>query len=335
MGKVYDMNQILSFYNIGNSKEAMKKAIKVFCISIVLFAIILIVEGFLGYNEFKNRKISIDTPEINIVRDNGITKLNIYSIIGIQKVVYSWSDGLETVVNKTGENEVSVDIDTAIGTNDLNIKIIDSDGNTIVYDPIKIAYEGNEENSNNIANSTDDTNNSNEVVDWQTAVASDTTNPKIELSSSKGKIVIKASDDVKMSYVTYAWNDEDETTITGLSEDEMSLTAEIDAKKGDNVLKVKAYDKAGNVEELEKEVHGTDGPNIDVKKENDQIVVKVTDEYGITKIKYNFNGEEKTIDNISQNEYELKLDLKDGENYIIVEAYENSVKSEYKGKTTK
>lgn len=138
-----------------------------------------------------------------------------------------------------------------------------------------------------------------------------------------------------MSYITYAWNDEPEVTVTGLSEDEKSLNVEIDAKKGNNTLKIKAYDKAGNVEALEKEVHGTDGPKIDVKKDNNKIIVKVTDEYGITKIKYNFNGAEETIDNLNQNEYEKELDLIDGENYIIIEAYEKTVKTEYKGKTTK
>lgn len=323
------MNQILAFHNFGNSKEEMKKAIRVFSLLIVLFAIILIAEGLYGYNQLKNKKVDIDTPEIKIIRNNGTTKLNIYSIIGVQKVIYSWSDGVETIVEKTGENEFELDIDPLIGTNDFNIKIIDSDGNTIIYDPIKIAFEGNEENVVNNNEQVD------ENIDWEVAIKTDTTKPKINLSATKGKIVINVVDNVKMSYITYAWNDGEETKVTGLSEDEKSLDVEIDAKKGDNILKIKAYDKAGNVEELEKEVHGTDGPNIDVKKENGKIVVKVTDEYGITKIKYNFNGEEKTIDNINQNAYELRLDMIDGENYIILEAYENSVKSEYKGKTTK
>ncbi len=324
------MNQILAFHNFGNSKEEMKKAIKVFCLLIVLFAVILITEGIFGYNQLKNRKVNIPTPEIDVVRNDGVTKLNIYSIIGVQKIIYSWSDGLENVVEKSGEKELNLDIDTAIGINDLNIKIIDSDGNTIVYDPIKIAYEGNENQ-----NTTENNGQITENVDWEKAIQSDKTKPKINLSANGGKVVINVVDDVKMSYITYAWNDEEETKVTGLSEDEKSLNIEIEPKKGNNTLKIKAYDKAGNTEELEKEVHGTDGPDIDVKREADQIIIKVSDEYGITKIKYNFNGDEKTIDNINQNEYELKLDMKDGENYVIIEAYENSVKTEYKGKATK
>ena len=48
-----------------------------------------------------------------------------------------------------------------------------------------------------------------------------------------------------------------------------------------------------------------------------------------------FNNEEKTIDNIEGNSYDLSFDLKDGENFVIIRAYEGNVKSEYKGKTTK
>ena len=62
---------------------------------------------------------------------------------------------------------------------------------------------------------------------------------------------------------------------------------------------------------------------------------KIKNDINITKIEYNFNGEEKTIDNINQKEYQLKLDLIDGTNYVIVNAYNQNNKSEYKGKTTK
>ena len=117
--------------------------------------------------------------------------------------------------------------------------------------------------------------------------------------------------------------------------DEKTLNARIDAIKGNNKIKIKAYDKAGNVKELEKEVHGTDGPKITVKKDSGKIIVNVTDEFELTKIEYNFNNAEKTIDNIEGTTYEFSLDLQDGENFIIVNAYEGNVKTEYKGKTTK
>ena len=174
-----------------------------------------------------------------------------------------------------------------------------------------------------------------QVEDKKTAIENDKNPPTISLTAEPGKVIITVSDDVMMDYVAYSWNDGEEVRITGLSADEKTLSEKIDALKGDNKLKIKAYDKAGNVKEIEKDVHGTDGPEISVTKSDTQLMIKVTDEYKITKIEYNFNNEEKTIDNIEGNTYEFNLDLVDGENFIIIKAYEGNVKKEYKGKTTK
>lgn len=317
------MNQILSFQTIGNSKIQLKKVIRFFSIFIILFALILVIEGSFGYYKNKNKKVVIkETPDINIQRDNGTTILNITSNIGVQKVIYSWNDGIEDSVEEGGKNNVEVKIPTTIGTNDLNIKIIDSNGNTIVYNPVKISYEENQE----------------ENVNWEEAIKTDKTKPKVSIESVKGKIVITATDDVKMSYVTYSWNGEEENKITGLSDDEKTLTTEIDStnvKKGTNKLIVKAYDKAGNVETVEKEVKGANGSEIKVNQENGELVVNVKNDINITKIEYNFNGEEKTIDNINQKEYTFKLQMKDGENKISISAYADALKSDYQNTFTK
>lgn len=317
------MNQILSFQTIGNSKIQLKKVIRFFSIFIILFALILVIEGSFGYYKNKNKKVVIkETPDINIQRDNGTTILNITSNIGVQKVIYSWNDGIEDSVEEGGKNNVEVKIPTTIGTNNLNIKIIDSNGNTIVYDPVKISYEENQE----------------ENVNWEEAIKTDKTKPKISIESVKGKIVITATDDVKMSYITYSWNGEEENKITGLSENEKTLTTEIDStnvKKGINKLIVKAYDKAGNVETVEKEVQGANGSEIQVNQENGELVINVKNDINITKIEYNFNGEEKTIDNINQKEYTFKLQMKDGENKISISAYADSLKSDYQNTFTK
>ena len=317
------MNQILSFQTIGNSKIQLKKVIRFFSIFIILFALILVIEGSFGYDKNKNKKVVIkETPDINIQRDNGTTILNITSNIGVQKVIYSWNDGIEDSVEEGGKNNIEVKIPTTIGTNDLNIKIIDSNGNTIVYNPVKISYEENQE----------------ENVNWEEAIKTDKTKPKVSIESVKGKIVITATDDVKMSYVTYSWNEEEENKITGLSDDEKTLTTEIDStnvKKGTNKLIVKAYDKAGNVETVEKEVQGANGSEIKVNQENGELVVNVKNDINITKIEYNFNGEEKTIDNINQKEYTFKLQMKDGENKISISAYADALKSDYQNTFTK
>lgn len=318
------MNQILSFGHIGNSEKHIKKVIKTFSFIIIILAIILIIEGSIGYKKSKNEKVYVERPDIDIIRNGGVTILNINSQIGIGKIVYYWNDGIKNTVEKAGEKETSLEIETTIGTNDLNLEIVDSKGNSITYDPIKISYEEMDENEGLVGEE-----------DWEVAVQNDKTEPIISLGAKKGKVTINVTDNVRMSYLTYSWNGGEETKITGLSEDEKSITAEIDVLKGDNKLTIKAYDMAGNVANIEKDVHGTDGPSINVKKENDEIVVNIENQFGITKIYYNFNGEEKTIDNINEKQYEIRLELAEGDNFIIVEAYENNVKTEYKGKTKK
>lgn len=313
------MNQILSLGHMENSKKQINHVIKYFSLFIIIFAVILIIEGIIGYKKAKGEKVYIERPNIDVMRNGDTTILSISSKIGIDKIVYFWNDGIKNTIEKNGEKDFELELETTIGKNDLNLEIIDLDGNSIRYNPIKISYEGLPE----------------EEEDWKVAITKDKTEPIISLGATKGKVTINASDNVKMSYITYSWNEGEEIKVTGLSEDEKSLNTEIDVMKGDNKLIVKAYDLAGNVATAEKVVHGTDGPSIKVKKENDEIVINVEDEFGITKIEYNFNGEEKTIEDINEKKYEIRLKLINGENYIIVEAYENNVKNEYKGKTTK
>ena len=299
------MNQILSFQNSANGRKILMKNVRKLGIFLIIFALILIGEG--GWNLYRNlnKKVNIDAPEIVGYRNLEKTSFSVKSKYGIQKIIYAWNNGEETTINKSGEQETTFEIENKIGVNDLLLKIVDSNGNTASYDNIKIAYEEDD----GLGAPEDDTN-TDLNQDWQTAVENDKTEPVITVTAEKGKIVITASDDVKMSYVTYSWNDGEETRITGLSEDEKTLTAKIDA-------------------------HGTDGPKIVVKKDGDKIIANISDEFGITKVEYIFNNEEKTIDNIEGNSYDLSFDLKDGENFVIIRAYEGNVKSEYKGKTTK
>lgn len=323
------MNQILSFRNSENSKKILKKNTKHLCIFLILFALILVGEGGWKLYTNLNKQVDVIKPEITGKIESDKTVFNVKSEIGIKKIVYAWNNGEETVIAKSGEKEFSFDVNNPIGVNELSIKSYAVDGSTVTYDTIKIVYdEPDDQFGGPDANIPPE-------VDKKTAIENDKNEPVVSLTAEPGKVIITATDDVMMDYVTYSWNGGEEVKITGLSADEKTLSAKVDALKGNNKIKVKAYDKAGNLKEVEKDVHGTDGPTITVTKNETQIMVKVTDEYEITKIEYNFNNEEKTIENIEGNTYEFNLDLKDGENFIIIKAYEGNIKKEYKGKTTK
>lgn len=327
------MNQILSFKSGEDEKNRMQKIVRFFAVFIMIFGLIFVGEGTYASKINMQTKKNISSPSLSIQKEENITLLKIKSTIGIKNISYCWNDGIKNKINKNGEKIAEEEIDTAIGSNNLKVEITDINGNVTKYNPVQIEYQNSNGTTN--SNTENNSNNNQNTTNWKEAVASDKTKPKITLSATKGKVVIHADDETKMSYATYKWNNGEETKITGLSEDEKSLNIEIDAIKGDNKLNVKAYDKAGNVEEITKDIHGTDGPKITTARENDEIIINVKDEYNITKVVYNFNGEEKTVDNINAKTYELRLKLVDGNNYIIVDAYEGIVKNEYKGKTTK
>ena len=317
------MNQILTFRTAEDSKKQLKKVISFFCIFIILFALVLVAEGVNNYLKIKTSKIDVIPPEIMIERANEKTILKIESKTGMREIRYYWnimSEGISGNVTKEGINggkTATIEVPTLNGTNELIVEILDSQGSLIKYEPIIITYDVN----------------NNQDVDWETAVKNDKTKPSIKLEGMDGKIRISATDNLKMSYVSYSWNDGEETVISGLSEDEKAIAESIDVLEGSNKLKVKAYDRAGNEEVVEKEIKGVKGPAIKVLREDNQIVINVEDETKITKIVYNFNGEEKTVDNIDGKNYELRLDLVEGDNYVIVDAYRDDVKSTYKGKT--
>jgi len=325
------MNQILSFKTSENGQKILNKNIQHLCIFLILFAIVLIGNGAWRLYTNLNKKVDVVKPEFIGHTQAGKTIFNVKSAVGIKKISYKWNNGEENVVQKSGEKEFSFEINNPIGVNELNIKSYGVDGSVVTYDAIKIVYDEDDGMGEIQETDTPTT-----IEDWETAIQNDSNPPTITLTADTGKVVITASDDVKMSYVIYSWNDGEEVKVTGLSDDEKTLSAKIDVLKGDNKLKVKAFDMAGNVKEMEKAVHGTSGPDIKVTRtEDDKIKVIVTDEYGITKIEYNFNNEEKTISNIEGTSYEFTLDLADDDNFIIVNAYEGAVKTEYSGKTKK
>lgn len=318
------MNQILTFRTAEDSKKQLKKVIRFFCIFIILFAMVFIAEGVNNYLKTRKVDIKVIPPEITVERANEKSILKIDSEVGIREVRYYWNIMREGISGNTtkeglnGKKNARIEIPTLNGTNELIIEILDENGSLIKYEPIVIAYDVS----------------SDQQVDWETAVKNDKTKPSVKLEGADGKIKISATDNLKMSYVSYKWNDGQEVVVSGLSEDEKSIVESIDVMEGDNKLIVKAYDRAGNEEVIEKDIKGVKGPSIKVVKENSQIIINVEDENKITKIYYNFNGEEKTIENIEGKTHEIKLDLVEGDNYVIIDAYRDDIKSTYKGKTT-
>ena len=139
------MNQILSFQNTANGKKIIQKNIRTMCIFFIMFAVVLIIEGAWKLYTNLNQDVDVDKPILVGHRSSDKTIFEVKSNIGIHKIIYSWNDGEESVIEKTGEKETSFEIDNRIGINVLKMRIVDTDGNSVTYDDIKVVYEEEEE----------------------------------------------------------------------------------------------------------------------------------------------------------------------------------------------
>ena len=161
--------------------------------------------------------------------------------------------------------------------------------------------------------------------------------PVISIENENGKLTITAKDETELDYFSYQWEGSDEVRVYPTEEDKTMVKQELEVKQGSTKLALTAVDKSGNKETSSKKIIGSNGPTIKASISEGNFVVKVSDEFGITKIEYTHNQEEHTVEGIPQNakEYEFKVPLKDGDNYLKINAYENGIMTEYKCKKTK
>lgn len=248
-------------------------------------------------------------PELTSEKNGDNIKLSISSGVEIEKVLYSWN-GEETQEYKAdGKMEFSFELKIPQGDNKLNVSAVDVEGITTKFDEISVRSSG----------------------------VKDTTKPKISVENAAAKLIITATDETELDYLSYQWEDGEEVKIKAAEETKQSIKQEINVEKGTKNLTIIAVDKSGNRETVKKKIVGSNGAEIKVTVSDGYFVVRVTDEYKITKIVYTLNEEEFTVEDLPENatEYEFRVKLIDGvTNYLKVNAYENDLMTEYKGKKT-
>lgn len=322
------MNQILLTNNQNNKKRTnnqyngnnsgdMKRIIIFFSIAILVFALLII--GVYAYKISKNKnkeEKTVKGPEpIVIEQIENQVKIITKAEAGISKIIYTWNDEtpIEIEVNGRTENEEAVEIPE--GQNTLNIKVIDQNG--IESESSKEFY-----------------------------IEEDKEKPKLEIDeevlTTTGKIKIIATDENNgLKYISYQWNDEEETKIDAENEDQQTIETTMDVKRGTNTLKIKAVNKLDKEQTIERRLKGENAPVIEVTKDDSlgEMYMKITHDMGFKKIEFTVNGQEYVYDeNFSgydseKKEISYKFALKEGENTVIIHAIslEDSEKT-YKGK---
>lgn len=303
-------------YN-GNNSGDMKRIIIFFSIAILVFALLII--GVYAYKISKSKnkeEKTVKGPEpIVLEQIENQVKIITKAEAGISKIIYTWNDEtpIEIEVNGRIENEEALEIPE--GQNTLNIKVIDQNG--IESESSKEFY-----------------------------IEEDKEKPKLEIDeevlTTTGKVKIIASDNNNgLKYITYQWNDEEETKIDAESEDQATIETTIDVKRGQNTLKIKAVNNLDKEKDLERMLKGVNDPVIEVTKDDSlgEMYMKITHDMGFKKIEFTVNGQEYVYDeNFSgydseKKEISYKFALKQGENTVIIHAIslEDSEKT-YKGK---
>jgi len=161
----------------------------------------------------------------------------------------------------------------------------------------------------------------------------DETKPKVQITVSGNYAKIKATDETEIDYITYRWNDEEETQIFAPQEDKTTIQESVEILRGQNRLTVLAVDKAGNQYQTIKTYEGVTKPVINIVQEGNELVINVTDEEAIDYVYYNLNGKEyKLRTETPQKELEYRQAMDEGENLISMEAYNiKGEKTTYEG----
>lgn len=301
------MNQILNFEKSGKPADTgIKPVVRFFAVVIILFALIIAGEGI--YNRYFNTADTsvLGTPILSAVQDGSSVLVTVEYSKGINKVIYSWNNGEEATIDTNGKSKVEEKIPLPIGTNTINLSVIDRNGNMTKYAKREFTFDSN----------------------------IDENKPVIEIvkGNNIGTIKLIVTDDKGIKSVSYQWS-EDDIMTPEISEGQTSFEIELAAKEGERTLTAKAIDTSDNQNEITKTIKGSKKPVITVVKDGEKLVVKVTDDDTIDKIVCDLNGEIKNIENVNQSEYEFNLDLVQGENYVIITAYDTDELSEqYKGK---
>lgn len=283
------LNQILFINDKKGNGTDIKGIIRFFAIVLIIFGLAMAGQGTYAVVQKSNTKNAIPDLSVQNLNDGNISIIVVHNK-EIDTITYSWNDEDEEEIGGAGRKEIEEIIPAKGGTNTLKVTAIDIEGKSNVFEN-QFTIEDNKE-------------------------------PELDLTIEGNKIIVTATDETEISYITYRWNDEEEVKIE--AEDKFEIIETIDIKEGTNRVTVVAVDMSNNMTEKEQEIRGISKPKIDAWKEEGQLILKITHDQGIGKIKVKYNGEETEYgSDTTKNEKEitLRFNLKQGDNHVDVWAY--------------
>lgn len=272
-----------NYNNNGGGKSSVSdKVVKVFAFLMILLAIALIFSGVTSIlknkNETTSKKITSNKNSNNTTTDTeilaeldeetGKIKITVNSPVIISKMLYSWDQGHDNVVSGEKQKTLEEEIIAQSGEHVLYVQVIDEQNNKTTKD-----------------------------FTFNSDTGIDTTQPEIVLSITEDKkLLVTATDDTSIAYVTYTWNNEENVKMTPETEGLKKYEFELDIPKGKNTIVVFAIDgsESANAQSVTKTLEGVTKPEINYGfLDSTGAVLQITclHENGIQKIYYTLNGQ--------------------------------------------
>ena len=269
----------------GSFSSDIVNVTKFFAIGMIVFGGCIIGSG--SYALYKNDNMQnnssmsvMSKPIISVEKvdgDQSTILLKATSDIGIKTLVYQWNDGKTTTLSGNSGKYLEQKIQIPSGSNVLNIT--DQQGEESTYSK---KYELN-------------------------------SNIKLE-ATGNGKIKITYDGETEVSYLTYRWDDQDETKIDINSN---TISQEIDTLNGKHKLTIVVVDVNNNTETKVQETNGVSIPTIDIKFNEDKTayVINVKDDVELKEviITLDENDDKKYGQKLSGKEFQFEIPLKNGD----------------------
>ncbi len=283
-------NEVINRANSTSNKADIGKIIKIFCISIILFGLILIGESVYALVSNSGEK-GEDNVQINAERMGKETVITVQTEqYPVKEFTYKWNDGEPVTIDGNGTLKLETIIQIPNGNNILRMTVTD--------------YYGNKKNFHKQY-----------LYD-----SSDVNKPTIEIAINGTKLNIKAIDDVQMSYITYSWNDEEATRIEAEGDNLQEINTDIEVPDGQSKLSIIAVDKEGNRETRTENVIGDTKPSFSLSKDGLKIILNASDDQGISKISMTIDDETRDSGDepINQKEVSVTWEVTSGTHTISV-----------------
>ncbi len=302
------MNQILSIDN--SKKEKVRKnntrnngpveitsILKFFSIAILVFGILMVASGSYSMYKETTEKASTTKPSISLEQT---TKTEISVKVShdkaLEQLSYSWNNDNATQIECNGKRQIESKIELPVGTNTLKIYAKDINGQETELSRVFTVEKDIE----------------------------------INIEASGNNIILTASGKNILQYITYRWDEEEETKID-INDYNTEQTIEI--PKGLHTLTVIAVDENNKTETQEQEVNGVTKPELQITTDGSNFIINASDEQGIKKVEFIINDEEQYVLNLNEvlpleerKEFNYSFPLNDGENIIQATVYnENDV----------